>query len=66
MQPIIEIRLAMVAHGYTPIPVMGKKPPLTEWQKIDASRAPARGLGSQLAGREQHRNPYQANADARS
>jgi hypothetical protein len=34
MQPVFEIRRAMIAHGYTPIPVVGKKPPLEEWQKI--------------------------------
>ena len=40
MQPIIEVRLAMVDHGYTPIPVIGKKPPLEKWQEItDVSRA---------------------------
>ena len=39
MQPILEVRLAMVAHGYTPIPVIGKKPLLEEWQKITTSRA---------------------------
>ena len=31
---ILEIRLAMVAHGYTPIPLVGKKPLLKKWQKI--------------------------------
>jgi hypothetical protein len=31
---ILEIRLAMIVHGYTPIPVVGKKPPLEKWQKI--------------------------------
>lgn len=40
MQPIIDIRLAMVAHGYTPIPVVGKKPPFVNWQLVTAvSRA---------------------------
>ena len=34
MQPIIEVRLAMVTHGYTPIPVIGKKPPLEKWPEI--------------------------------
>src|SRR5262245_14836825 len=34
MRPILEVRLAMIAHGYTPIPVVGKKPLLQEWQKI--------------------------------
>jgi hypothetical protein len=36
MQPIIEIRLAMVACGYTPIPVIGKIPPLEKWQQTTA------------------------------
>jgi hypothetical protein len=40
MQLIIEIRLAMVAKGYTPIPVIGKRPPLEKWQKVEiVSRA---------------------------
>jgi putative DNA primase/helicase len=34
MQPIIEVRLALVTHGYTPIPVIGKKPPLEKWPEI--------------------------------
>ena len=34
MRPILEMRLAMIVHGYTPIPVAGKKPPLEAWQKI--------------------------------
>src|SRR4051812_18825448 len=34
MPPVFEVRLAMIADGYTPIPVAGKKPPLKEWQKI--------------------------------
>jgi len=33
MQSIIEVRLALVDHGYTPIPVIGKKPPLKKWQE---------------------------------
>ena len=33
MQPIIEVRLAMVDHGFTPIPVIGKVPPLKKWQE---------------------------------
>ena len=36
MRPIIDIRLAMVVRGYTPIPVVGKKPSLEAWQKITA------------------------------
>jgi putative DNA primase/helicase len=34
MQPIIEIRLAMVSCGYTPIPVIGKIPPLEKWPEV--------------------------------
>jgi hypothetical protein len=34
-QSILEVRLAIVAHGYTPIPVVGKKPPFEKWQKIE-------------------------------
>ena len=33
MQPILEVRLAMVDHGFTPIPVIGKVPPLKKWQE---------------------------------
>jgi putative DNA primase/helicase len=33
---IFDIRLAMVANGYTPIPVIGKKPPLEKWQETTA------------------------------
>ena len=34
MQPIIEVRFAMVTNGYTSIiPVIGKKPVLDQWQK---------------------------------
>jgi hypothetical protein len=32
MQPIL-VRLAMVDHGFTPIPVIGKVPPLKKWQE---------------------------------
>ena len=41
MQPIIEVRFAMVTNGYTSIvPVIGKKPVLAEWQKTEnVSRA---------------------------
>jgi hypothetical protein len=31
---ILEIRLAMIVNGYTPIPVIGKKPPLKKWQGV--------------------------------
>src|SRR6476620_8299452 len=33
MQPILEVRLAMVEHGFTPIPVIGKVPLLKKWQE---------------------------------
>ena len=36
MQPIIEVRFAMVTNGYTSIvPVIGKKPVLDQWQKTE-------------------------------
>jgi len=40
MQPIIEVRFAMVINGYTSIiPVIGKKPVLDQWEKTrDVSR----------------------------
>ena len=55
-------------NGYTSIvPVIGKKPVLDQWQKTEnVSRANARGLEPQLSERQQHRNSYQAGADARS
>jgi hypothetical protein len=33
-----EIRLAMLANGYTPIPLDGKKPMLNNWQNTVASK----------------------------
>src|SRR5258705_9239642 len=33
MQPILVVRLAMIDHGFTPIPVIGKVPPLKKWQE---------------------------------
>jgi hypothetical protein len=33
-----EIRLAMLANGYTPIPLDGKKPTLNNWQNTVASK----------------------------
>ncbi|MBR0730357.1 bifunctional DNA primase/polymerase [Bradyrhizobium japonicum] len=35
MGTVIENRLALLAHGYTPIPVTGKAPPFRSWQNID-------------------------------
>jgi hypothetical protein len=32
---ILEVRLALVDHGFTPIPVMGKAPPFRSWQKVE-------------------------------
>jgi hypothetical protein len=32
---VLEVRQALVDHGYVPIPVIGKVPPFKSWQKID-------------------------------
>ena len=32
-----EVRLAMVANGYNPTPLVGKRPVLDEWQRINAT-----------------------------
>jgi hypothetical protein len=32
---VLEIRLALVDHGFTPIPLVGKQPPFKSWQKVD-------------------------------
>jgi bifunctional DNA primase/polymerase-like protein len=31
----LEVRQALIDHGYTPIPVTGKKPPFNKWQKVE-------------------------------
>ena len=51
MQPIIEVRFAMVTNGYTSIiPVIGKKPVLDQWEKTRERLArDARGLEPQLS-----------------
>jgi hypothetical protein len=30
----LEVRQALIDHGYTPIPAIGKKPPFKKWQKV--------------------------------
>jgi hypothetical protein len=35
MATVLEVRQALVDHGYVPIPVIGKAPPFKFWQKID-------------------------------
>jgi Bifunctional DNA primase/polymerase, N-terminal len=35
MATILEVRQALVDHGFTPIPVIGKAPPFKSWQKIE-------------------------------
>src|SRR5262245_56239423 len=32
---ILDVRLALVDHGYVPIPVIGKAPPFKFWQKVE-------------------------------
>jgi hypothetical protein len=34
MATMLEIRQALVDHGFTPIPVAGKAPPFKSWQKV--------------------------------
>jgi hypothetical protein len=37
---VLEVRQALVDHGFTPIPVIGKVPPFPSWQKVaNVSRA---------------------------
>src|SRR5262245_7546964 len=35
MATALEIRQALVDHGYVPIPVIGKAPPFKSWQKVE-------------------------------
>ncbi len=35
MATVLEVRQALVDHGYVPIPVIGKAPPIKRWQKIE-------------------------------
>jgi hypothetical protein len=35
MATILEVRQALVDHGYVPIPVVGKEPPFKRWQKVE-------------------------------
>jgi hypothetical protein len=35
MATVLEVRQALVDHGYVPIPVIGKAPPFNKWQKIE-------------------------------
>ena len=37
--PVTELRLRLLANDYEPVPVVGKRPVLTEWQKIVPSDA---------------------------
>ena len=40
MATVLEVRQALVDHGYVPIPVIGKEPPFKSWQKVEnVSRA---------------------------
>src|SRR6187399_2587610 len=33
MQSVLDVRLAILANGFTPIPVLGKRPLMDDWQK---------------------------------
>jgi Bifunctional DNA primase/polymerase, N-terminal len=35
MATVLEVRQALIDHGYVPIPVIGKEPPFKRWQKIE-------------------------------
>jgi hypothetical protein len=35
MATILEVRQALVDHGFVPIPVVGKAPPFKKWQKVE-------------------------------
>ena len=51
MQPIFDIRLAMIICGYVVIPVIGKRPPLVGWQDIEsASRETLEAWGRDYPG----------------
>ena len=40
MATVLEVRQALVDHGFVPIPVAGKAPPFKKWQKVEnVSRA---------------------------
>ena len=46
MATVLEVRQALVDHGYVPIPVIGKAPPFEKWQKIEnVSHAMLEGWG---------------------
>src|SRR5262245_15201515 len=34
MATVLEVRQALVDHGYVPIPVIGKRPPFNSWQNV--------------------------------
>src|SRR5262245_51299148 len=35
MPTVLEVRQALVDHGFTPIPLVGKVPPFQSWQKVE-------------------------------
>jgi Bifunctional DNA primase/polymerase, N-terminal len=35
MATVLEVRQALVDHGYVPIPVTGKEPPFKRWQRVE-------------------------------
>jgi hypothetical protein len=46
MATVLEVRQALVDHGYVPIPVIGKAPPFKRWQNVEnVSRAMLEGWG---------------------
>src|SRR5262249_46317308 len=46
MATVLEVRQALVDHGYVPIPIIGKVPAFEKWQKIEnVTRAGLEGWG---------------------
>ena len=55
MATTLEIRQALVARGFIPIPGERKTPPFKKWQEIENVSAPdAGGVGKKLPACEQH------------
>jgi hypothetical protein len=46
MATVLEVRQALVDHGFVPIPLIGKAPPFKSWQNVvNVSRAMLEGWG---------------------
>ena len=67
MATILEIRQALVDHGYVPIPVIGKEPPFKRWQKVENGLPPSMlaGWGRNYPRADNTGDPHAIHADAR-